>query len=547
MAVALFAGGVGEFFRLPKVTSYLLAGMLLGPSVLHVVPMEHVHLIEPLTRLAIALVLFNLGCHFPLTKVRRFFKRALKLSAGEMGLTMVLVPVGLLLLGENWAAAILLGALAIATAPATTVLVLKELESEGPVTEYTHALVAINNLISIVLFELLFVGIHFLQGKLASPIAAQLQEVGQDLVGSLFLGIVAGLVVSFIFPLLAEKRRLIALVAVITLLLGTCEMCQVPYLLTFLTMGVTVANSSYHGRQVVAEMDRFTGLLSVIFFVTHGAELDLGALYNAGLIGAGYCALRLSGKIFGAAFAARLCNEEPNVRKWLGPSLMAQAGTAIALSAIAVRRDPELGIQLQSIILGTVVIFEIIGPLMIRLSVLRAGEVPLAHAIRHFSTGPVDQFRTIWNRIRLAIGRDPWGGRAAANLTVNELMRKNVSGVPQTATFDEVVAVIEHSRGNTYPVVGKNSELVGVIRYNDLSYALFDDALGELVRAADVTTRASMVLHPDDPASRACTMFQTSKDDTIPVVTREKPNRLLGVIRHRDILRMLIRGQLSSP
>ncbi len=106
--------------RLPKVTSYLLVGVVLGPSVLHWVPREHVHAMEPLTQLAIALVLFNLGCHFPMARLRRIFRPALRLSVGELGMTFLLVVVGLTLLGENWPAALLLGALALATAPATT-------------------------------------------------------------------------------------------------------------------------------------------------------------------------------------------------------------------------------------------------------------------------------------------------------------------------------------------------------------------------------------------------------------------------------------------
>ncbi len=378
------------------------------------------------------------------------------------------------------------------------------------------------------------------------PAAVELRLLAQDLAGSVAVGVVAGLTLSFSYVLLAESRRLVWLVAVVILVLGVCDTLGIPYLLTFLAMGATVANSSYHGRQIVAELDRLTGLLCVVFFVTHGAELQLGTLVEAGMIGIGYIVLRFCGKYFGVRMAARRGKMEPVVQAWLGPGLMAQAGAAIALSAIAAQRDPELGKHLQTIVLGTVVVFEIVGPLLTRQSVLRAGEVPLAHAIRHVSTGPLDQLRTVWNRLLLAVGRDPWGGRPATELTVNELMRKNITGVLQSATFDEVVATIEHSHDNTYPVVNDKAELVGVIRYRDLSYALFDQALGSLVRAADVTSRSRRVLYPDDPVAKACTMFQVGKDDCIPVVTREEPNRLLGVVRHRDVLRMLIRGQIST-
>ena len=131
MAAALAAGGLGSMLRLPKVTSYLLMGVILGPSVLDVVSSKHAEHLEPLTDLAIALVLFNLGCHFPLSRAKRIFRFVPRLSMGELGLTFVLVSLGVWILGMSWHGALLLGALALATAPATTILVLKEYESEG--------------------------------------------------------------------------------------------------------------------------------------------------------------------------------------------------------------------------------------------------------------------------------------------------------------------------------------------------------------------------------------------------------------------------------
>jgi len=559
LVVALSAGGLGQLLRLPKVTCYLLAGVLLGPSLLNWISADHVHQIEPLTKLAIALVLFNLGCHFPFARVRRIFRRTARFSLGELGATFLLVSAGLWLLGllgasVDWTGAMLLGALALATAPATTILVLKETESEGPVTEYTQALVAVNNFVSIVFFELLFLLVLFVHGRLGGALADQLGRLAHDLVGSVALGIVAGLLVSLCFPLIAEGRRLVLLVGVITLVLGACLSADLPYLLTFLAMGLTVANSSYETRQVLSELDRLTGLLCVVFFVTHGSELEVDKLWLAGWIGAGYIALRSCGKYFGIRLAGRLKHEEPAVRRWLGTALVAQAGAAIALSAIAVDRAVELGDgrlialceRVQTIILGTVVVFEIAGPLLIRQAVLRAGEVPLAHAIYHPGITLGDQFRAVCNRLLLAFGFEPWRGRSAAEMSVADIMRKNVKPVSHSATFADVVGYIEHSRDNTFPVVDQSGDLVGVIRYRELSHALFDLSIGALVRAADVTTPANLVLYPDEPIARANQLFTTSKDDCIPVIATEEPHRLLGVVRRRDLFRLLTREGGSS-
>ena len=129
MGVALAVGGLGHSLHLPKVTTYLLAGMVLGPSLLGWVPGEHIKQLEPITQLAMALVLFQLGCHFPMARLRRILPRVLRLSGGELIATFALVTLGLWLLGQRWEGALLLGAMALATAPATTILVLKEMES----------------------------------------------------------------------------------------------------------------------------------------------------------------------------------------------------------------------------------------------------------------------------------------------------------------------------------------------------------------------------------------------------------------------------------
>lgn len=562
LMAALAAGGMAGYVRLPKVTAYLLMGVVMGLFVVHEgetpgpmgwIPAGAIQFFEPLAKLAISLVLFNLGCHFPLARVRRIFRRVLRLSVGELTATFLFVGVGLIVLGASWKMALLLGALALATAPATTILVLKEAESEGPVTEYTNSLVAINNLVSIVLFELLFLVILFLEGSLNVPATVQLGQLAQDLAGSLLLGVAAGLVVSYAYTLVAEDRGLVLLLAVILLALAICEIRGMPYLLTFLAMGATVANASDQTRAVLAELDRLTGLLCVVFFVSHGAELQVGMLGAAGMIGVGYIVLRFLGKYVGTRIAARTVHEEPAVQRWLGTTLVAQAGAAIALSDIAVTRTEGLGGsveamagEVQTVILGTVVVFELVGPILIRQSVLQAGEVPLAKAIRRSPYSLIDPLRSIGNRLLLAFGRNPWKDRSPQDITVKEMMRKNVKGVPQAATFSEVVDQIEHNRHDTYPVVGLGGELVGVIRYRELSSAMFDPSLGNLVRAADITTPAGWVLHVDDPVSRAYELLQKSKDDCIPVVAQEEPFQLLGLVRRRDVLRLLALGQSDS-
>ncbi len=539
LGVCLLAGVFADLLHLPKVTAYLLVGLLVGPSQLNWIPVDHIELFEPVMKLAMAVVLFNLGCEFTFSRVRRVAARCLALSVTEIAATAVLVAVGLLAFGCSVSTALLLGCLAIATAPATTILVLKEFRSEGPVTEYTGFLVAMNNFACIVLFELVFLAIHLVQGKLEFPPGQQLSMLVVDIAGSMALGILGGLIVSYGCGLLKMTRWLVLLVATATFLLGVCETFNIPYMLTFLVLGVTVANTSDRTGKVVEELNHVSGLLAVLFFVVHGTQLDVQALVAAGEIGAVYIVCRITGKWLGVYTGARLTRQSLEVQHWLGGCLLAQAGAAIALSTIAVSRDPLLGKPIQDIILGTVVAFEIIGPLLIRQSLLRAGEVPLAQAIRHTSSTPLGQVRSLVDRFRSALGRSASGGSTTSSVLVSDLLRKS-SGIHQSANFEEVVSYIEHSHDNTYPVVDDRMRVVGVIRYPLLSNVMFDDTVSQLVCAEDLVTKCDGVLHPDEPAKHAFELFQAETDDCIPVVSRGEQQELLGVVRRSDVMHALI-------
>ncbi len=539
LGVCLAAGVFADLLRLPKVTAYLLVGLLVGPSVFDLVPEGHVELFDPFLKLAMAIVLFNLGCEFTFTKVRRIAARSFMLAVAEIGATCAVVTIGLLLVKCPGPMALLLGCLAVATAPATTILVLKEFRSEGPVTESTGFLVAVNNFACILLFEVVFLAFHFGKGNGAESLGQQLGVLLLHIAGSILLGLAGGLLISFGCGLLRMKRWLVLLVAAATFLLGICETFNIPYMLTFLAMGVTVANTSDKKDKIVEELDHVTGLLTVLFFSVHGTELDLHAFAQVGLLGIVYIVCRVAGKWLGVYVAARATDQPSEIRHWLGTCLFSQAGAAIALATIAVHRDPVLGKPIQDIILGSVVVFEIIGPLFIRQSLLRTGEVPVANAIRHQSSTPLEQVRSVSDRFRAALGKVVPTSSITSSKKVSDLLRKS-KGIHQSANFEDIVDYIEQSHDNTYPVVDDRMQVVGVIRYPVLSNIMFDSSMTPIVRAADLATETDALLYPDQPASHAYELFQTETDDCIPVVTPEEPHELLGVVRRSDVVHALI-------
>lgn len=541
LGVSLLAGTLAEYLRLPKVTAFLLVGLVLGPSVLEWIPEEHVHSFDAMLKLAMALVLFGLGCQFPVRRILQIVPRALALSIGELAGTLIIVTLGLWLCGIGGRQSLLLGCLALATAPATTILVLKELRSDGQVTDLAGILVALNNLAAIVFFDVAFLAMQWLGDGPPGDLSAQIRELGVSFGGAILAGFLGGLVVSFGCGLMHRRRWLALLVASTTFVLGLCESMTLPYMLTFLVMGFTVANSSDVVNQIAEELNQLGGLLSVLFFAVHGAELDLDAFVSAGVIGVAYIVFRSAGKVAGVYAAAKLTRQHDEVRQWLGPALLAQAGAAIALANIAVTRAPEIGEPVQVIILGSVVVFEIIGPLLIRHSMLKSGEVPIASAIHHTESTPLEEAHELWDYVRASIGW-AFGARAtASDLAIAPLVRRGMRGIRQSASFDRVLDYIEHSHEETYPVVNDQQEVVGLIRYPLLSNVMFDPGVTELVCAEDLATPVEAVMHADETVTRAAELFNRIQDDCIPVVEREEPQALVGIVRRSDVMRVLIR------
>jgi CBS domain-containing protein len=184
------------------------------------------------------------------------------------------------------------------------------------------------------------------------------------------------------------------------------------------------------------------------------------------------------------------------------------------------------------------VIFEIVGPIMIRQAVMRTGEVPLDEAIHHSDTTLLDELRSLFNRMKAAFGFEAWRTHALAAFKIDDVMRRNVRAIPASATYQRVVDFIERSHDDMLPVVDTDGCVVGMISYADVRDEHFDPGLGPLVRATDLAITSYPHLHPGQTAEEAWREFTQSSASCLPVVTEERPHQLLGVVRRRDLQRV---------
>ncbi len=546
LAAALVGAILAEQVRVPKVTAYLLVGLALGEHGLKLLPVEHANVLEPFNDMAMALVLFNLGCQFSLDRFRVLLRKLVPISIGEQGACFVLVGLATGLATGSSVIGLLLGIMAMATAPATTVLVLKEAQSEGPVTDLCGGLVAFNNLTCIVIFELALVGIQIATGDQAGSTWMQVGTMFGNLGFATLIGAVSGLLVAFFCGLIAGKRWLVLLIGTMAMVLGVCEGLDVPYLLAFLTMGLTVVNTSTEAKAITKELDQTTTLLCVMFFVLHGSHLDINAFLSAGVIGLLYILTRMIGKYAGTYFVAKRRGEDEDVQSWLGLTLTAQAGVAIALSSNIVALGVTHSREIQTIILGSVVFFEIAGPLLIRHGVFQAGEMPLGQAIHHSSTTPLEQLHNMRNRLFVAFGWDPAEHLPSTEVTVAQLAAGDVQAILNAATFGQVIEHIEHSHDNVFPVVDENGLPTGVIRYSAISNAVFDPDAVDIVRADDLAEPLVNSVSSSDAASHVVELFNRVSDDCIIVTDPDNDGKFCGVVRRSDVMNMLIRGHATS-
>ena len=260
---AIVLGIIGDWLRLPRVTSYLIAGVLLGPSLFGLVTGPALHHLEPIADIAMGLVLFNLGARFSVNYLRKIRKHITPLAIGDLLATFLFVTVGLLLFGQSLSMSLMLGCLAMATAPATTILVLRELRSDGPVTESAQTLVAVNNLACVLVFELLLFGFLMFDGSQSMNLGEQASRFAWTFLGSVLIGVAFGLIVSFATGFLSTIQWMAVMLAASTAVLGVCEIYPVSYMLTFLVMGFVFANMAPDSFLDLAESERVLSLIHI--------------------------------------------------------------------------------------------------------------------------------------------------------------------------------------------------------------------------------------------------------------------------------------------
>lgn len=370
----MLMGRAAKLVHLPNVTGYLVAGLLIGPSVLGLLAQDFLTSIDIISEVALGFIAFSIGNEFKLSYFKRVGAAPIVIACMESLFAVVFVVLGLIIAGQEVSFALVLGAIAAATAPAATIMVIKQYRARGPVTETLLAVVAIDDATALILFSLSVAVAQAIvgTGSLAASLLSPLKEIG----GALLVGAVLGFL--FLIPLRFFKKkgnRLSIIVGFVFAGLGLAQWLGLSNLLLCMAMGAVVANFSADVDEIMDICDSITPPIFMLFFVASGADLKLSVLPTVGMIGAIYIVLRVVGKYVGALVGGAMSRCDANVRKFLGPCLLPQAGVAIGLSLAAGQVVPQHAPQIRAVILCGTLIYELIGPAVTKLSLKKAGEI----------------------------------------------------------------------------------------------------------------------------------------------------------------------------
>ncbi len=394
LAAGLAASKLCQRFRLPSVTGYILAGMLLGPTGFGFVTEETTgHNLTHFTQIALMLIAFGIGEHIELKKLQEHTRSLKWIGIFEaMGAFIVVTTVtytAIHLTGyevPGWiprdyiVLSLLLGSIGVATAPAATLLVIRELKAKGPLTSTLMAIVAIDDGLAIIIFGLFVSIAHQVLGFSENTLLVSVGGSLMEIIGSLFLGLLTGTVLILIVRKLHKPGEIMTAGLATLLLCGEIALfLHLSPLLSGMAAGFSLINKAERDVRVFRALNSFEPPIYVLFFTLAGSHLDIQSLKNAGALGLIYFFSTVIGKISGVNIGAWLAESPQQVRKYLGFAMIPQAGVAIGLIFVLAHDEILMPYAevITPIVLTGVFVSELIGPISARFAITRAGEMHL--------------------------------------------------------------------------------------------------------------------------------------------------------------------------
>jgi Kef-type K+ transport system membrane component KefB len=374
-------GQLSEKIRLPAITGYIFAGILLGQAGLNLIQEENLDQLNILSEITLSFIAVIIGCEFSFSKLRAHGMKVVIITLAQMFLTFGLISAGLILLGLSTYVAFILGSIGAATAPAATVVIVEKLRAKGEFVDYLYGIVALDDAGTVILFSISFAIASAVMTGTEINFWVGLLHAGTEIVVSMLAGATGGLLIHFVTHKTrnSEEMKIITL-GIIFLTTSVCISLHLSPLIANMTVGMLLVNLSRKNIRILKALQPLTPPLYAIFFTIAGTELHLGIFTSSGALLAGltFIVCRAIGKYGGVYISGRLLGIKETVRNYLGLALLPQAGVAIGLvlfvqaSSVVSEATPQIQLEITemiNIVLMSVFFNEILGPPLAKLAI----------------------------------------------------------------------------------------------------------------------------------------------------------------------------------
>lgn len=376
LLAGLFVSGLLKKTKLPEVTGYILTGILIGPCLLKIVSFSDIDNLSLFSVVALAYISFLIGAEFKFKHVKKLGLRPFIIGFTTSLSTLAIVSIACILCGVNLPIALVLGAIAASTAPASIMMIVKEYKAKGEMTSNIISIIGINDVISIIIFGFTMVIAKYLNGDTITIIG--LLEPFREILISLVLGLSLGLLLGISAKWFEKGSSIICFIlAYIFLSIIVCDYYGISSLLTCMVMGTTFVN--FTNLKVMNKtldlINYISSPLMVIFFVISGASLNINLIPSIALVLLVYIVSRFIGKIVGSIIGNEIANSPSNMKKYLGFTLLSQTGLAIGL---AITSYEVLGSDFKvivTIIIASSFVFDLICPILTKKVLRKVGEI----------------------------------------------------------------------------------------------------------------------------------------------------------------------------
>ncbi len=392
LATGLAMSRLVKLANLPNVTGYLVGGLLIGPVLALILGSEEglishemMEGFKILTSLALGFIAFSIGGEFKLSAIKKIGGKVITITFLQAFAAMFIVMIALFIVQLidptliDTPTILLLSAIATATAPAATLMVVRQYKAKGAVTDALLPVVAFDDAIGLMLFSICYAiaGVVASGSALTfeSAVLAPLYEIGMSVIVGSAVGFVLGFMMKFFK---SRANRLCLMLTSVLLGVGLSEIMGLSSLLTCMMIGALFANTRGDSVKILDGQERWTPPLFMLFFVLSGVELDLTVIPVVGVVGVVYVVTRCIGKYFGARIGGAITKADKNVRKYLGIALFPQAGVAIGMAQLVQASDafpPMVKSAVLTVVLSATLIYELVGPVLTKMALTKAGEI----------------------------------------------------------------------------------------------------------------------------------------------------------------------------